>query len=119
MIRTPVESSSIKSVGYEADTETLEICFASDAVYNFAGVPEATYHMLMASESKGHYFAVGIRGTYESTRLHDKGCRMSDTCWCKRERRKEESNAKPEEGIESKSVTRRKAIQKRGRPAVI
>jgi KTSC domain len=87
MIRTPVESSSIKSVGYEADTETLEIEFCSGAIYQYAGVNQLSYDLFRAAESKGHHFAVHLRACFESHRLHDAGCRTENTCWCKRERK--------------------------------
>jgi hypothetical protein len=87
MNRVPVESSSIKSVGYESDTETLSVEFCSGAVYEYAGVSQFTYDSFMASESKGHFFAVFVRACFESHRLHDAGCRTKNECWCKKERR--------------------------------
>ena len=104
MIRTPVESSSIRAVGYEPDTETLEIEFASGAVYNYAGVTQFAYDKLMAAESKGVHFATFVRPCFEATRLHDKGCRESNTCWCKRQRR-DVSRAKEIENAAKEDLT--------------
>lgn len=95
MIRTPVESSSIKAVGYEADTETLEIEFSSGAVYQYAGVTQFTHDQFMAASSKGYHFQAYIAPCFEYIRLHVAGCRKAHgegcdrpgcPCWCHRER---------------------------------
>jgi len=64
MKRTPVLSSNIDSIGYEAGT--LEIKFKSGNIYQYQGVPEHVYHELMAAPSKGSYFADHIRDNYRA-----------------------------------------------------
>jgi hypothetical protein len=53
MIRTPVKSSSLKSVGYDPATKALEIEFASGQVYRYADVPAESFADLMSAASIG------------------------------------------------------------------
>lgn len=64
MDRVPVASSNLKSVGYDADSETLEIEFHSSGVYQYFGVPQYVYDGLMNASSKGRYFHQNIRNNY-------------------------------------------------------
>ena len=61
MDRQPVQSSSIKSVGYDADTRTLEIEFPSGAVYHHYDVPPEAHQALMSAESVGKHYGAHIR----------------------------------------------------------
>jgi hypothetical protein len=63
MDRQAVNSSSIKSAGW-ADS-VLELEFNSGAIYQYQQVPKHIYEKLLASESKGRYFAEFIRACYE------------------------------------------------------
>lgn len=64
-----VESTLIKSVAYDADTQVLTLVFVNnDETYEYANVPEEVYKDLMAAESKGSYFAKNIKGKYEFTK---------------------------------------------------
>lgn len=69
MEREPVSSSSISSIGYDADTETLEIEFNTGLVYQFYGVPEDVHAEILEAPSIGAYFNAYIRPAYEYTRL--------------------------------------------------
>jgi hypothetical protein len=62
--RQAVASSNLRSVGYDPDTETLEIQFHHGGVYQYASVPLATYEGLMNASSKGRYFASHIKERY-------------------------------------------------------
>lgn len=64
MVRTPVNSSNIASIGYDANTETLEVEFNSNHVYEYYGVPEGVYNELMSASSHGVYFAANIKNNY-------------------------------------------------------
>jgi hypothetical protein len=61
---TPVTSSVIALVRYDADAETLDIAFQSGKVYRYFGVPAHTYGQLMAAESKGQFFNAHIRDRF-------------------------------------------------------
>lgn len=65
MDRKPVESSTIKSVGYDAEKKELEIEFSSLAVYRYKKVPKEVHDRLMASKSKGGEFMHNIRLVFE------------------------------------------------------
>ena len=64
MRRKPVDSSTMRSVGYEAKSRILEIEFDSGAVYQYIGVPTRTHRELLTAESKGRYFNSEIRDSY-------------------------------------------------------
>lgn len=64
MQRKAVDSSTMRSVGYEAKSRILEIEFDSGAVYQYLDVPPRTYEELRAAESKGRYFNSEIRDSY-------------------------------------------------------
>lgn len=64
MWREPVDSSTMKSVGYEATSQMLEIEFDSGAVYQYLGVPARIHEELLRAESKGRYFNSEIRDVY-------------------------------------------------------
>jgi hypothetical protein len=61
--RTPVNSSTLKSAGY--DNSVLEIEFQDGSVYRYFGVPVEVAQAFMASTSKGQHFVAFIRGQYE------------------------------------------------------
>ena len=65
MYRRPVESSLIRSVGYDLPSSVLEIEFVEGGrVYEYLDVPLSVYSRLMAAESMGHYFNEYIRDVY-------------------------------------------------------
>lgn len=59
--RQPVKSSSIRSIGYDPMSKTMEIEFNSGAVYEYRGVTEETYQGLMNADSIGKHFHSEIR----------------------------------------------------------
>lgn len=67
MQRTPIISSTLKSVGYEEGV--LEVEFADGSVYRYLDVPDHEAKAFIASESKGHHFVAFIRGRYEFLRV--------------------------------------------------
>lgn len=67
--RTPVESSSLASVGYDAGERLLELEFKNGGVYRYREVPREIFDGLMAANSKGHYFLEKIRGKFDYERV--------------------------------------------------
>ncbi|MFC9325164.1 KTSC domain-containing protein [Kitasatospora sp. NPDC057015] len=67
--RRPVESSALRSVGYDAANRVLEIEFVSGAVYSYAGVPDRVHEELMEAPSHGRCFGRVIRGRYPYRRI--------------------------------------------------
>jgi hypothetical protein len=62
--RSALQSRVIVSAGYEAQTQTLELEFASGRIYQYAGVPHGTYAWLLRAPSKGGYVARMITDRY-------------------------------------------------------
>jgi hypothetical protein len=54
--REPLQSSSLRSVGYDPDTQTLEVEFQQGEIYQYMGVPEFLYRGLVLASSKGKFF---------------------------------------------------------------
>lgn len=69
MERTPVSSSNIRAIGYDADNQTLEVEFNNGAVYQYYGVPQTDYDSMMAADSKGTYLNANIKGRYNFSKL--------------------------------------------------
>jgi hypothetical protein len=64
MERTAVESSSLRSIGYDPGTRVLEVEFSSGRIYSYSDVPPETHDWLMRSKGKGGYFNRMIRDRY-------------------------------------------------------
>lgn len=70
MNRQPVESSLIRSVGYDLASSILEVEFTGEGrIYDYFDVPLSIYSELMAAESKGEYFNNYIRDLYSYQQL--------------------------------------------------
>lgn len=69
MNRQSVKSSNIASIGYDVDTQTLEVEFLSNYRYQYFDVPKNHFNGIMESDSKGRYLAQNIKGVYRYTRL--------------------------------------------------
>jgi hypothetical protein len=67
MIRKPVASSNLSSVGYE--DHVLEIEFHSGSVYQYDNVPYSVYASLMTAVSKGRFFAAAVKDRYPCRRI--------------------------------------------------
>jgi hypothetical protein len=63
--RRPVDSSLIRSVGYDLPSSVLEVELANGkGVYEYLDVPLSVYSRLMAADSIGAYFNEHIRDVY-------------------------------------------------------
>jgi hypothetical protein len=80
MDRKEVESSQLKSVGYDAEKQVLEIEFKNGGVYQYFDVPEHIHRELMAGTklvkegaiekaSIGRYFGQQVRGKFKFAKL--------------------------------------------------
>ena len=69
MDRLYVESSNIASIGYDTNSETLEIEFLNESVYQYYGVPEHVYGELMSAGSHGSFLASNIKGAYNYSKV--------------------------------------------------
>ena len=64
MPRTPVRSSVIASVGYDAETAVLEVEFRSGDVYRYFAVPPSVHRALIEADSPGAYFNKHVSDHY-------------------------------------------------------
>ncbi|WP_097237054.1 KTSC domain-containing protein [Streptomyces sp. 1331.2] len=64
MDRTAVDSSVLRSVGYDPVARRLELEFTGGGVYVYADVPARVHRELLAAPSRGRYFVRRIRGQY-------------------------------------------------------
>jgi hypothetical protein len=67
--RQPVESRALRSVGYDAEAEELEIEFQSGSVYAYERVPRSVYDWLMRIPNKGVFVTRQIVGRYTERAL--------------------------------------------------
>jgi hypothetical protein len=71
MTRLKVNSPTILSVGYEPDSESLQLEFPGSTVYEYHKVKPVIYMGLMYTDSKGHYFNRHIKDQYEYTLVNE------------------------------------------------
>ena len=64
-----VSSSNLKSVGYSAEYQTLEIEFVNGAIYQYYNIPKNIYEELMQASSKGKFVHQQIRNAYPYSRV--------------------------------------------------
>lgn len=69
MERVSVSSSSLVSVGYDPETETLEVEFAKSGVYQYYNVPIFMHERLMMADSVGSFFNAEVRSAYPCSKL--------------------------------------------------
>lgn len=69
MNREAVDSSNLKSVGYDPDSRTLEVEFHHGGIYQYYGVPDQVYESLMSSGSHGRFLAQRIKGVYGYSKI--------------------------------------------------
>lgn len=69
MERTPVSSSNVCSIGYDADNLILEVEFNNGSVYQYSGVPEYEHDGIMGADSKGKYLNSNIKNRYPFSKM--------------------------------------------------
>ena len=69
MKRQSVESSNLRSIGYDEDKEILEVEFLHGGIYQYIDVPKDEYEGLMGADSHGKYFSANIRNNYDFIKL--------------------------------------------------
>ncbi len=69
MERQSVTSSNIASIGYDNESETLEIEFLNGTLYQYFDIPEHIYEELISADSHGKYLAQNIKGNYRYSKV--------------------------------------------------
>lgn len=62
--RIRVDSSSVASVGYAVEVQTMEVEFRGGAVYQYFDVPAEIYRGFLVARSKGTYFTCAVKGRF-------------------------------------------------------
>lgn len=65
----PVQSSSIRSIGYNTETGDLHVNFHDTGSYVYHNVPPEKYEALMMASSKGSFLHTQFKGAHEYTKL--------------------------------------------------
>lgn len=69
MERTPVASSNIASIGFDAETETLEVEFKSGLVYQYYNVPQFMHEQIVTASSVGAFFNANVRNAFACAKV--------------------------------------------------
>ncbi|MCC4242751.1 KTSC domain-containing protein [Thalassospira povalilytica] len=65
----PVTSSNLAAIGYDEDSETLQIEFLNNTTYQYFDVPAHIFSDLLNADSAGGYLAKHIKGHYRYSRV--------------------------------------------------
>lgn len=68
MDRQPVSSSNLASVGYDPDSETLEVEFKNGLVYQYLNVPQIVVDQLLEAGSIGSFFNSQVKYAFACIR---------------------------------------------------
>lgn len=69
MNRTPVNSSNIRSIGYDQMSAVLEVEFTTSDIYQYFDVPEHLYQQFLTSSSHGQFLNDHIRYNYRYQKI--------------------------------------------------
>jgi KTSC domain-containing protein len=69
MERRRVSASNIRSVGYDAGSQTLEVEFTSGSIIQYDRVSAEVHRRLMNAPSPGSYFKDNIEEDYTARRI--------------------------------------------------
>ncbi len=69
MERKRVSASNIRSVGYDASSQTLEVEFSSGSIVQYSRVSPEVHRRLMNAPSPGSYFKDNIEEEYTARRI--------------------------------------------------
>ena len=60
-----VKSSNIEQIGYDPESEVLNIKFSKGSTYAYFGVSQQAFNEMEKAESVGKFFFAKIRGKFE------------------------------------------------------
>ena len=69
MRRERLDSSSLRSVGYDASARVLEVEFRNGGVYQYLDVKDDEFEEFQDADSKGRYLNAEIKPTHRYRRL--------------------------------------------------
>jgi KTSC domain len=77
MYITPVASSTLATIAYDASEQILQLEFRDRSVYRYLGVPAEVHQALLNAPSKGQFFNRAIRGIFRHELAPAKGRSLS------------------------------------------
>ena len=69
MQMTSVDSSSIAAIGFDEDSQTLQVEFKNGATYQYFDVPKAIFDGLVGAASVGQFLNQQVKGIYRYSRV--------------------------------------------------
>ena len=69
MDRNYIASTNIASIGYDENSQTLEVEFLNNSIYQYFNIPVSLYEQLMAESSKGKFLNTYIKNAYAYSRV--------------------------------------------------
>ncbi len=69
MEREYIQSSNLRSIGYDANNSILEVEFNSGGIWQYYDVLESSYYEMKSSSSIGKYFNANIKGQYSESQV--------------------------------------------------
>jgi len=69
MDHVDINSTMIKSAGYEEATSVLEIAFNRGGLYHYLDVPKELFQEFLASSSKGRFFDKNIKDKFKTQKI--------------------------------------------------
>ena len=64
-----VNSTTLRTVGYDAQRQLLQIQFQNRSIYQYFDVPAGVYEALLQAPSKGAYFNRSIRPRFDYVQI--------------------------------------------------
>jgi hypothetical protein len=65
---TPVKSSNINKVGYDADNKTMAVEFGDGTIYHYHDVEKNVHDDLVSAKSVGAHLHANVKGAYRFTK---------------------------------------------------
>jgi hypothetical protein len=69
MEMTNVDSSNVAAVGFDEDSQTLQVEFKNGATYQYFDVPQAIFEGLLGAASVGQFLNQQVKGAYRYSRI--------------------------------------------------
>lgn len=64
-----VVSSNVAAVGYDEESQTLQVEFNNGSTYQYFDVPEEIFNGLLSAESVGQFLNQKVKGSYRYSRV--------------------------------------------------
>lgn len=64
-----VTSTNVEAIGYEENSQTLQVEFKNGSTYQYFDVPERVFNELRDAGSIGAYLSSNIKGVYRFSRV--------------------------------------------------